>query len=200
MTTQSYQLVMRVGPSPGKVFTLSQNEMFIGRDISNEVVVNDAEISRRHSRLTVHSGGYTIEDLGSTNGTFVNGQRIAGQQLLEPGQTIRLGENVTFSYELAGFDPDATIASGQEQAAPARTAPPAAPAKPAAPPQPAAPAAPARSKAAGAGLAGLTGNRNVMIGCGVVLVIGVCALSAYLFFAPCEFWQNYLGFMFSGTC
>lgn len=197
MTTQSYQLVMRVGPSPGKVFTLSQNEVFIGRDVSNEIVVNDAEISRRHSRLSVHTGGYTIEDLGSTNGTFVNGQRIAGQQLLEPGQTIRLGENITFSYEQTGYDADATIASGHEQAPAARTAPPAAPARPAAP---AAPAARSRPAVSGSSLAALTSNRNVMIGCGIVLLIGVCAVSAYLYFAPCTFWQANFGFLFSGTC
>lgn len=197
MTTQSYQLVMRVGPSPGKIFTLSQSEVYIGRDINNEIVVNDAEISRRHSRLTAHSGGYTIEDLGSTNGTFVNGQRIAGQQLLEAGQTVRLGENITFSYEMTGYDPDATIASGQDQA---RAAKPAAPAQAAKPAAPARAAAPARPASPGAGLAGLTSNRNLMIGCGVVLAIAVCAISAYLFFAPCEFWQANFGFLFSGTC
>ncbi|MCH7663510.1 MAG: FHA domain-containing protein, partial [Chloroflexi bacterium] len=105
MASQSFQLVMRVGPSPGKVFALSTNEVVLGRDIDNEVVINDAEISRRHTRLLIQEGGYVVEDLGSTNGTFVNGQKITGPHVLEPGQTIRLGENVTLSYEIAGFDP-----------------------------------------------------------------------------------------------
>lgn len=183
MVSQSFQLVMRVGPSPGKVFALTANEIILGRDIDNEIVINDAEISRRHTRMLIQEGGYVIEDLGSTNGTFVNGKKITGSHVLQPGQTIRLGENVTLSYEIAGFDPDATIASGQRQ--PAASA--ARPAKPAAPVQRApdmqAPASPGRFAAQG-GLANLTSNRNLMIGCGALLVIGVCAFSIFLYIAP----------------
>ena len=198
MASQSYQLVMRVGPSPGKVFALSTNEVVLGRDIDNEVVINDAEISRRHTRLLIQEGGYVVEDLGSTNGTFVNGQKITGSHVLEPGQTIRLGENVTLSYEIAGFDADATIASGQRK--PAAAAPP----PPAAAPAARAPALPAAASpvasAGQAGLASLTGNRNLMIGCGALLVLGICAVSAYLFFAPESFYCNNLGFLFPGAC
>lgn len=198
MASQSYQLVMRVGPSPGKVFALSTNEVVLGRDIDNEVVINDAEISRRHTRLLIQEGGYVVEDLGSTNGTFVNGQKITGSHVLEPGQTIRLGENVTLSYEIAGFDADATIASGQRKPAAAAPPPPAAaPAARAPTPQAAAsPEAPAGQ----GGLASLTGNRNLMIGCGALLVLGICAVSAYLFFAPESFYCNNLGFLFPGAC
>ncbi|MCH7480644.1 MAG: FHA domain-containing protein [Chloroflexi bacterium] len=198
MASQSYQLVMRVGPSPGKVFALSTNEVVLGRDIDNEVVINDAEISRRHTRLLIQEGGYVVEDLGSTNGTFVNGQKITGSHVLEPGQTIRLGENVTLSYEIAGFDSDATIASGQRKPAAAAPPPPAAAPAARAPALPAAasPAAPAGQ----GGLASLTGNRNLMIGCGALLVLGICAVSAYLFFAPESFYCNNLGFLFPGAC
>lgn len=192
MAAQSFQLVMRVGPSPGKVFQLSAKEIILGRDIDNEIVINDGEISRRHTRLLIQEGGYVVEDLGSTNGTFVNGQKITGAHVLEAGQTIRLGENVTLSYEVAGFDPDATLASGQRapaEAAPSAAAPPA-PARPA-PPKPATP------ETQGA-VASLTSNRNLLIGCGALLVIGFCAVSMYLYFAPASFYCNYLGFLFSG--
>ena len=198
MASQSYQLVMRVGPSPGKVFALSTNEVVLGRDIDNEVVINDAEISRRHTRLLNQEGGYVVEDLGSTNGTFVNGQKITGSHVLEPGQTIRLGENVTLSYEIAGFDADATIASGQRKPAAAAPRPPAA-APEARAPAPSAAASPAPPAGQG-GLASLTGNRNLMIGCGALLVLGICAVSAYLFFAPESFYCNNLGFLFPGAC
>lgn len=109
MASQSYQLVMQKGPNPGKIFELVQDELTIGRDITNRVVINDPEVSRRHAKLTAQMGGYTIEDLGSTNGTFVDGQRLMGPHLLRPGQTIMLGEKITLAYEALGFDPNATL-------------------------------------------------------------------------------------------
>ncbi len=110
MASQSFQLVLQKGPNPGKIFELVQDELTIGRDISNRIVINDPEVSRRHARLTAQMGGYVIEDLGSTNGTFVDGQRLMGPHLLRPGQTIMFGEKITLAYEAMGFDPNATIA------------------------------------------------------------------------------------------
>ena len=110
-----YQLVLRVGPSPGKVYPLMKNTLTIGRDINNEIVINDAEVSRQHCRFQLFGGGYTIEDLGSTNGTWVNEERIAGTHQLRPGEVIRLGDNVTLAYEVEGYDADATIASPSAQ-------------------------------------------------------------------------------------
>lgn len=109
MASQSYQLVMQKGPNPGKIYELVQEEATIGRDISNRIVINDPEVSRRHARLTLQVGGYVIEDLGSTNGTFVDGQRLMGPHLLRPGQTVMFGEKITLAYEALGFDPNATL-------------------------------------------------------------------------------------------
>jgi len=110
MASQTYQLVMRTGPNPGKVFELAKSEMFIGRDTTNDIVVNDSEISRKHARLIMQAGGYVLEDLGSTNGTFVNGQRLMGPHVLRAGETVMLGENVSLAVE-AGYDADATVAA-----------------------------------------------------------------------------------------
>ena len=112
MAGQPFQLVMRSGPTPGKVYELKQDEIFIGRDIGNGVVINDPEVSRRHSRLVLQAGSYIIEDNGSTNGTFVNGQRLVGPHVLRHGEVIMLGEKVALVYEAMQFDPNATIASG----------------------------------------------------------------------------------------
>lgn len=111
MAAQSFQLVMRSGPTPGKVFELTQGEIVIGRETSNQIVINDAEISRRHARLVAQSGGYMIEDLGSTNGTFVNGQRLMGPHFLSHGELINVGENVSLAFQAPQFDPNATLAS-----------------------------------------------------------------------------------------
>ncbi len=107
MTTQS-QLVMRSGPTPGKSYALSKTEVYVGRDISNDIVINDAEVSRKHVRLIMQAGQYVIEDLGSTNGTFVSGQRISGPHILAADETIQMGENVVLVFTQTTFDPDAT--------------------------------------------------------------------------------------------
>lgn len=141
MAKQS-QLVMRTGPNPGKVFALNKPEVYIGRDISNDIVINDAEVSRKHVRLIIQADQYVIEDLGSTNGTFINGQRISGPYMLNAGDSVQMGENVTMLYEARSVDADATAvmtprdAAGLDVPSPApEPAPPAAPAPP--PPAPA---------------------------------------------------------------
>jgi hypothetical protein len=111
MPATIYQLVMRSGPTPGKTFDLTQAVISIGRDYSNEVVINDVEISRKHARLTAQTGGYILEDMGSTNGTYVNGQRLLGPHLLRAGEMIAFGEKVSLSYEMLQFDPNATVAT-----------------------------------------------------------------------------------------
>lgn len=110
MATQSYQLVMRAGPSIGKVFPINKGEMHIGRDISNEIVINDAEVSRKHVRVVIQAGEVMIEDLGSTNGTFANEQRLSGPYTLVPGDTLQLGEHVVLVFEAALQASDATVA------------------------------------------------------------------------------------------
>lgn len=181
-----YQLVMKKGPVPGKTFELTRNELTIGRDIKNEIVINDAEVSRRHCRLFLQGDGYTIEDLGSTNGTFVDEQRVTGQRALHSGETLRVGDNVTLVYELAGYDADATIAS--------RGAQPAQP-KPRKQPQQYAgqvPSGPAAAPKKGA-------SRALIIGCGVVLVIGICVLAVGLWYVDSQsMWCQVFGSLIPG--
>ncbi len=142
MAETIYQLVMSAGPNPGKIFPLEKNEIFLGRDLTNDIVVNDAEISRRHARLVRQDSGYVIEDLGSTNGTHVNGQRISTPYALRGGETITLGEHVSLAYEAKSYDPDATIAASQATEA-ANFPPPIQPAvPPPSPPPPPSSAAP----------------------------------------------------------
>ncbi len=105
-----FQFVMRSGPTPGVTFPLEGDQLIIGRDSSNGVAINDAEISRKHSRLTFQGGKYVLEDLGSTNGTFVNGQRLAGPVVLKPGDVISLGEQIVLMYDAINQDPGATVA------------------------------------------------------------------------------------------
>lgn len=118
-----FQLIMRSGPTPGAAFTLEGDQLTIGRDSVNEIVINDAEISRRHARLTFQGGKYVLEDLGSTNGTFVNGQRLAGPRVLKPGEVVSFGEQIVMVFEANNFDAGATVVSPRAAAVPAISRP-----------------------------------------------------------------------------
>jgi pSer/pThr/pTyr-binding forkhead associated (FHA) protein len=130
-----FQFVMRSGPTPGATYSLEGDQLTIGRDSSNGVAINDAEVSRKHARLTFQGGKYVLEDLGSTNGTFVNGQRLAGPVVLKSGDVVSLGEQIVLMYDALSADAGATIISSRKSAAAPVVTPPApAQAAPYAPP------------------------------------------------------------------
>ena len=89
-----FQLVMRSGPTPGVVFPLESDQLTIGRDSANDVAINDAEVSRRHARLTFQGGKYVVEDLGSTNGTYLDRSRLTTPTPIPLGAPIRIGKTV----------------------------------------------------------------------------------------------------------
>jgi hypothetical protein len=115
-----FRLIVRRGPQPNQIYELTKDVNTVGRDITNDITINDPEVSRHHARLTRQNDGYTIEDLGSTNGTFVNGQRLTGARQLSAGETIGLGETVTLAYEstaVAGMPPSPAAAPPPPQQA-----------------------------------------------------------------------------------
>ena len=91
-------LVVERGPVSSLRFALQQDQVTIGRSAGNELVLADAEVSRRHARVLRRADGYAVEDIGSTNGTFVNGQRISHLTLLQDGDTIDLGDTVRLRF------------------------------------------------------------------------------------------------------
>ncbi len=111
----------RSGPKVGKTYPLIKSEMIIGRESATDVVIKDPEVSRKHARVYTQGAYYVLEDLGSTNGTSVNGQRISGGHTLQPGEVITLGEKIVLVFELisepqtvasANAVPPATVPSG----------------------------------------------------------------------------------------
>jgi predicted component of type VI protein secretion system len=122
MAAPVFKLTIRSGPNPGKTFFLENQEMLLGRDLANDISISDPEISRRHARFIMQEDAVLLEDLGSTNGTFLNGQRIASPQQLRPGDVITFGENIVLVFEKSSYDPDATVVASQaaftEQPAP----------------------------------------------------------------------------------
>jgi predicted component of type VI protein secretion system len=125
----TYQLVIRSGAGAGKVLPLDKSELHVGRDVTNDLVISDEKVSRRHARLYSEGDQYVVEDLGSTNGTFINGARLSGPHLLRAGEQITFGETSIVSYERTEDDPNATVMS-TFAATPATVHPPRPPAGP----------------------------------------------------------------------
>lgn len=86
------QLVELTGPAAGRVHELPYGEHVIGRGGAVNIHLDDADVSRRHARLSVAPDGVRVHDLGSKNGIFAQGKRIEGSALLTHGQTLAFGE------------------------------------------------------------------------------------------------------------
>ncbi len=85
--------------APETRFELEDGETSVGRSsVSTIVLKSDDYASGRHAQLTRHGGLLYVEDLGSTNGTFVNGHKTVGATPLRNGDTVRVG-STTFRYE-----------------------------------------------------------------------------------------------------
>jgi hypothetical protein len=92
------KLHVDTGPERGRSFNLNKELVVIGRSEDCDVVLSDTSISRNHARLELHGGAYTIYDLGSTNGTRVNGDKITSK-LLAAGDVVMLG-TTTFTFKV----------------------------------------------------------------------------------------------------
>jgi pSer/pThr/pTyr-binding forkhead associated (FHA) protein len=79
------------GASAGKVVTVRGPRFYIGRSEECNLRANSDAISRRHCEITVNEADASIRDLGSRNGTYVNGERIEGQHNLQMGDQLRVG-------------------------------------------------------------------------------------------------------------
>ena len=86
------------GADQGKRFELTSTPVALGRDNSNPIRLHDTEVSRRHAEVRVVNQTYRILDLGSANGTFVNGQAV-DQSPLRSGDRLQLGQSVMLFNE-----------------------------------------------------------------------------------------------------
>ncbi|HXK14138.1 MAG TPA: FHA domain-containing protein [Gaiellaceae bacterium] len=89
------RLVVVASPTfqDGEVFVLDAHPLTVGRAVNNDVSMPDDEYaSGRHARFEPRRDGVWVEDIGSTNGTFVNGIRLTRERKLTPGDVVRVGE------------------------------------------------------------------------------------------------------------
>lgn len=121
MADTHYQLVVQKGPKVGQVYPLSSISITIGRDPMADIVISDPEVSRQHVRLTRTESGYQLQDLGSTNGTFIDGQRLTHDLVnLMPGQLIAMGSGVVLLYRVEGDEGDVAALATMAHASPGR--------------------------------------------------------------------------------
>jgi hypothetical protein len=102
------ELVLIRGPQTGQTFPLDECILTLGRDPRNDIVIDHPEVSRRHARIVRQGDVWVIEDLESTNGTFVNGTRLTGPRALTRGDTIELSEAVALTWRQAIVAPEET--------------------------------------------------------------------------------------------
>jgi hypothetical protein len=92
---RSVRLVVQRSPSldEGSEFPIDSAPVTVGRGGQNDLVLaGDDFASARHARIEARGDGVWVQDLESTNGTYVNGARVAGAQRLDPGDVLRVGE------------------------------------------------------------------------------------------------------------
>ena len=93
-------LTISRGPAVGKRFEIGAAPVTIGRQAQCEIQIEDTWMSRRHARLAWTGIEYIVEDLGSTNGTFVNGERVVGPRALRSSDRLQLGDQVELAFEV----------------------------------------------------------------------------------------------------
>jgi hypothetical protein len=92
---RSVRLVVQRSPSleEGDEFPIDSAPVTVGRGGQNDLVLSGDEFaSARHARIEARGDGVWVQDLDSTNGTYVNGKRVAGAQRVDAGDLLRVGE------------------------------------------------------------------------------------------------------------
>jgi len=200
-------LIVNDGPNQGQAYTLQDMVCTLGRTPDNAVVIDSPRISRHHAQIRLLPDGAVIEDMGSTNGTWVNDRRLTGPYRLSHGDVIGLADYITFRFET-----EAAVRTEKLSSTPSDRAtqvmrdvpsyPDIAPPPPpvyqephpqyevrqeapvyaaAAPPllAPEAPPKPKRSK-----------WTYIIVAILLILICVCLAVAVYLWFAPVEFWEQ----------
>jgi len=199
MNASDAHIVVHQDPTTQQVFPLTEGVITIGREAYNDVILIDPEASRKHAQISFQAGRYVVEDLGSTNGTYVNGRQIMSPTTLNRGDVIEVGEMARILFQGPGSDiaetvmrapsssRDATMAMSEDLAtfseklqpppAASLTAQELPPPPVAAPPEvkiamPPQPAGPSKG--------GISRRTLGIMGLVVVLVVVVCVAAAFL--------------------
>jgi len=101
-------LLVTAGLRKGTQLEIDSKGIRIGRDPDNELFLDDPEVSRHHARVILHNGNVWVQDAGSRNGIFVNGNRVSGHKQISPGAEIQIGTH-EFLIQLPTIAQDSSI-------------------------------------------------------------------------------------------
>jgi DNA-binding response OmpR family regulator len=102
---ETAMLILREGQGMGTRWRVDRDNMIIGREEDCDIVLTSRQVSRNHARIRRSGGRHILEDLGSKNGTFVNGQELTEPYTLQDGDEIQ----VALSFKLFFVDAGATV-------------------------------------------------------------------------------------------
>lgn len=91
----SFSLILQSGMQANMIYPLSMDRYTIGRAEDNKILITDNDISNYHALIEVQEDGIWVEDLNSSNGTFVNNQQITSSVWIKSGDSLRFGQSVT---------------------------------------------------------------------------------------------------------
>jgi predicted component of type VI protein secretion system len=207
-----HTLIVNSGPNIGQTYVLHDVVSTFGRSADNVIVLDSTRVSRYHAKITILPTGAVIEDTGSTNGTFVNGQQVTAQYQLTSGDIIGIADYISFQYVVEGSMgmeiglPPATGRSTQIMDGPGVTSPrigqPLAPQIGTYPPEfqsnPVFPASPSNFPPTPVMAPQAEKSRPtslyIIIAVLVVLICFCVALAIFLWFAPEAFWMDLFDF------
>lgn len=87
-------LVVMSSQDRGRSFPLSRDETYIGRGDGNDIILADDQVSQRHARFVLEAEHFWVEDVASTNGTFLNGTQVRGHEILKDEDLIKIGTTI----------------------------------------------------------------------------------------------------------
>ena len=87
-------LLVTQGNQTGQSAALADGVIMIGRGADCQIILDDDYVSTRHARVVSGENGIYVEDMGSTNGSYVNGQRITAPTLITMSDTVRIGKTI----------------------------------------------------------------------------------------------------------
>ncbi len=102
---ETAMLILREGQGVGTRWMIDRSDMIIGREEDCDIVLPSRQISRNHARIRRSGGRHILEDLGSKNGTFVNGRELTEPYPLQDGDEIQ----IALSFKLFFVDAGATV-------------------------------------------------------------------------------------------
>jgi len=179
--TSEATLIVRQGAQVGTTYSLGRQPVVLGRDETAEISLQDPEMSRRHARIAWHEGVYLLEDMRSTNGTYLNGTLIRMPQALNHGDKVGVGQTVLEFASTAGAQPRQVAYEAPRYSAPppppplAPTPPPPPPPRPAPPPPPPpSPPPPAAQEPPKQGR-----SRCLLFGCGCLVLLVLLIVGAF---------------------